>query len=201
MLLEDFEGRYNIAPTATVPAFTREGWRKMRWGLVPSWSKEPKTKYSTFNARLESFTDKPMYRSSWNNDRRCLIPVSGYYEWRNEKGEKVPFYVCSIHEEPLVFAGLWEKWINDDITLLSCTIITTRSSGSLQNLHHRMPVMLEPDQADMWLNGDKKSAFEVLQLVNTNHIQYYRVSKDVGNPRNQGNKLVLPFENGLKRNT
>jgi len=192
VLLEEVDERYNIAPSAMVPVFTGNGWCRMRWGLVPAWSEEAKTKYATFNARLESFTEKPMFRSAWKENRRCLIPVSGYYEWVKKDGEKIPYYISSDLDEPLVFAGLWEKWQGEGAELLSCTIITTASAGDLSKLHHRMPVILEPYQAQAWLTESKTDAMAVLEEPSAEKIKYYKVSPEVGNPRNQGPLLVVP---------
>jgi len=192
MILEEIDGRYNIAPTTTVSVFTKDGWTKMRWGLVPSWSKEPKTKYATFNARVESFFEKPMYRSAWKSDQRCLIPVSGYYEWKTEDGGKHPFYIHSALDEPLVFAGLWEKWQNEDSELFSCTIITTAAKEILADLHHRMPVMFEPAEAELWLRGGKEDAMTALHNPSVQNVIYHQVDDMVGNPRNQGRTLISP---------
>ncbi len=194
LLMEGIENKYNIAPSASVPVFTRDGWCTMRWGLVPSWSKEAKTKYATFNARVESFTEKPAFRSAWKQERRCLIPLSGYYEWKVTGGEKRAYYVTTTLDEPLVIAGLWEKWEKDSHSMLSCTILTTAAEGILADLHHRMPVMLEPAQASTWLRGEKQQALEVLQNPSLEHIHFYQVNPAVGNPRNQGRGLIDPYD-------
>lgn len=192
VMLEELNDRYNIAPTAMVPVFTRDGWRKMRWGLVPPWSKEAKTKYATFNARVESFVHKPAFRAAWREDRRCLIPVSGYYEWVKENDGKVPYYIHSRQDEPLVFAGLWEKWLGEEKELLSCTIITSEAEGDLVALHQRMPVMIKPEQAEDWLRGGKSEALAVLEKPAFDNMRFHPVAHGVGNPRNQGRSLVVP---------
>lgn len=196
VLLEELDGRYNIAPSAMVPVFRKEGWCTMRWGLVPSWSKENKTKYATFNARMETFRTKPAFRSAWSGSRRCLIPLSGYYEWKIVDGRKRPFYVTSTRDEPLVIAGLWEEWRNEEESLLSCTIITAPAVGSLQQLHHRMPIFIEPVQAHDWLNGDKTQAMKVLSDPSLQYIRFYEVSSEVGNTRNRGRGLIEPVHGG-----
>ena len=197
MLLEGFDMKYNIAPSTMVPVFTRDGWQMMRWGLVPAWSKDGKTKYATFNARAESLTEKPLFRQPWKNEQRCLIPVSGYYEWCSDSGDKQPYFIHSSLDEPLVFAGLWEKWQNDLESFFSCTIITTRSADELSKLHHRMPVMLEPDQAEDWLKGDIQRAMQLLERATCPDVRYHQVSKDVGNPRNQGANLIVPVSSEI----
>ncbi len=193
VILEEVVDKYNIAPSSGVPVFTKEGWFTMRWGLVPSWSKEPKTKYATFNARVETFTTKPLFRSAWQANRRCLIPTTGYYEWKMVGEQKTPFYISSTLNEPLVFAGLWETWGDGEDEFMSCTIITTSARGSLVELHQRMPVILEPDQAVSWLKGTKEEALAILDCPSVNNIRYFQVNKDVGNPRNQGKGLIEPL--------
>lgn len=192
--LEGIENRYNIAPTAMVPVFTVEGWREMRWGLVPAWSKEPKSKYATFNARAESITEKPLFRDAWQGARRCLIPVTGYYEWKVVDTNKEAFFVTSKLNEPLVLAGLWERWSKDELELYSCTIITTVALGEMSELHQRMPVSFEPDQGRSWLWGSMSEAQDLLQKSSLDKIYFYRVSADVGNPRHQGKSLIKPLE-------
>lgn len=193
VILEEIVDKYNIAPSATVPVFTQEGWKTMRWGLVPSWSKEPQTKYATFNARVESFTTKPLFRSAWKTDRRCLIPTSGYFEWKMIEKQKTPFYVTSTLDEPLVFAGLWEEWGEGEQSFLSCTILTASAQGCLLDLHHRMPIILEPEQGKTWLKGTKEEALAILANPSLSNVQYFQVDKDVGNPRNQGKRLIKPL--------
>ncbi len=193
LILEEVVDKYNIAPSTTVPVFTKDGWCTMRWGLVPSWSKEPKTKYATFNARVESFITKPLFRAAWQADRRCLIPLAGYYEWKKIDESKTPFYITSKLDEPLVFAGLWERWGDDKDGFLSCTILTTAAQGDLIDLHHRMPIMLEPDQATSWLKGSKEEALAELDKPSIKNIHYFQVNKAVGNPRNQGKNLIDPL--------
>lgn len=98
--------KYNISPTSVVPVYSADGWQLMRWGLIPAWSKVPIIKYATFNARSESLIEKPVYRSAWKHGQRCLIPASGYFEWKQEGKVKTPFFIKSALPEPLVFAGL-----------------------------------------------------------------------------------------------
>ena len=147
----DAPQRFNVAPTQTVAAFAADGGHAMRWGLVPAWSKEPKTKYSTFNAVIEDVAKKPAYRAAWAAGRRCLIPVLGYYEWRTEQGGKQPYFIRSVEGDPLFLGGLWEAWHGDGHELLSCTVLTREPVASIAHIHNRMPVLLPTELAKVWL--------------------------------------------------
>ncbi len=186
----DYRNKYNIAPTTSIPVFTSTGWQLMRWGLVPSWSKEPTAKYSTFNARSESLISKPAYRSAWKHGQRCLVPATGYYEWRKEGASKQPYFIRSQHDEQLVFPGIWDRWEKGENELFSCSIITTEAQGSLKSLHHRMPIMLEPDTAELWLSGSDRECEDILQQPPIIDTRFYPVDKAVGNVRNQGEASI-----------
>ena len=190
---EEFDDKYNISPTSIVPVYLQDSWKVMRWGLVPAWSKEQKLKYATFNARSDSLVQKPAFRSAWKHGQRCLIPASGYFEWKKEGSTKTPYFIKSVHDEPLVFAGLWDTWHNEESELFSCTIITCASDGSLKELHDRCPLMLEPDLADSWIHGDVGAALEILGGVGVPEVVFYRVGSLIGNPRNQGVDLIRPL--------
>lgn len=175
--------RYNVAPTTEIPIVTADGVRLARWGMVPNWAKEFKSKFATINARLETVATLPTFRGAWRASRTCLVPAAGYYEWP-EYLDKQPYY---IHKpgDMLVFAGLWEPW-GDKI---SCTFLTEEPYGELANLHDRMPVMLSPDYAKRWLTEGTRMnpsgagvCFE---------LEWYPVSKAVNNVRNDGAELIL----------
>jgi putative SOS response-associated peptidase YedK len=188
---EEFDDKYNISPASMVPVYLQDSWKVMRWGLIPSWSKEQKLKYATFNARSDSLVNKPAFRSAWKHGQRCLIPATGYFEWKNEGTLKTPYFIRSIHnDEPLVFAGLWDWWHDEASEIYSCTIITRDADNSLREIHDRMPLMLEPDLADLWLHGDPGAALEILGDETVPELIFYRVSELVGNPRNQGADLI-----------
>ncbi len=126
---------YNIAPTRTVPAFYQDREQDstrgigMRWGLVPAWSREINPKFATFNARSETMAEKPTFRTAWKKSQTCLVPALGYYEWQGPKGNKQPYFIRMKNREPLVMAGLWDCWKQDQEVLFSCTIITRPSEG------------------------------------------------------------------------
>jgi putative SOS response-associated peptidase YedK len=145
--------RYNIAPTQDVAVIVEtEAGRKlemMRWGLIPSWSKDPKSGPPLFNARSETAAEKPAFRSAMRH-RRCLIPADGFYEWKKEGKQKLPFYIRRPDEQPLAFAGLWEQWHDTR----SCTILTTSANELMKPLHDRMPVILSANDYDVWLDRE-----------------------------------------------
>jgi putative SOS response-associated peptidase YedK len=191
--------RYNIAPSAIVPVFTSTGWQLMRWGLVPSWSKEPSHKYSTFNARAESLLSKPAYRSAWKHGQRCLVPSIGYFEWKKTQTSKQPYFIRSEYNELLVYAGLWDRWENDNNELLSCSIVTTEAQSDLKELHNRMPLMLDPETATTWLHGKADECIKILNTPPAVKVVYYEVDASVGNTKNQGEKLIEPREDFSSR--
>ncbi|MGO8953990.1 MAG: SOS response-associated peptidase [Rhodomicrobium sp.] len=150
---------WNIAPTqdagVIVPEEGGRMYRTMRWGLVPAWAKDLKIGNRTINARLETAQAKPAFRNAWKW-RRCLVPASGFYEWREmavpgrAKPAKMPFYVARKDRQPLTFAGIWERWKDG---MLSFTILTTGACDGIRDLHSRMPVMLAPQSFEAWLLG------------------------------------------------
>lgn len=148
---------FNIAPTGMlvtvqVGATTWET-RMRRWGLIPSWAKDPGIGAKTFNARAETVAEKPSFRGAFKS-RRCLIPVDGFYEWLTSGKTKTPFYISHVDpKEMLVFAGLFETWRGSQEEIQSCTIITTEANAFMRELHHRMPVVLSPRAWDQWLSN------------------------------------------------
>ncbi len=181
---------YNIAPTAMVPAFTAETGRAMHWGMIPPWAKEPKVKYATFNARSESVAEKPAFRHAWNKSQTCLVPALGYYEWKGPKGNKQPWFIRPEADEPLVMAGLWEHWQSAQDAIYSCTIITQPSGGKLMDLHSRMPLMLNHEQAEQWLNDGVGVFDTLLAEQDVSGLQFYPVSKAVNRSGNEGEELT-----------
>jgi putative SOS response-associated peptidase YedK len=150
--------RYNVAPGDDVLAVTtdREGHPRgemLRWGLVPSWAKSPDTGLKMINARLETATEKPAFRRSFERFR-CLIVADGFYEWRKAPtGPKQPFHITRTDSQPFAFAGLWSIWhAEDGGTLRTCTILTTAANSAIASLHERMPVILDPGVESTWLD-------------------------------------------------
>jgi putative SOS response-associated peptidase YedK len=176
---------YNVSPTAMVPVVTNAGTVTARWGLVPSWEKAFSTKYPTHNARLETASEKPSFRSAWKNSRTALIPVAGFYEWRKEGSIKQPYFIHKP-EDLLVFAGLWEQW--DD--RVSFTILTTQAEGEIAKLHHRMPVMLNKSDAISWLEKGNGVEEMLSRSSVSESLEIYAVSTQVNASNTQGPELI-----------
>ena len=153
----DFTPRYNIAPTTDIPVIRRSPTHQnvlhlLRWGLVPHWSKDPTRGSRLINARSESLTEKPSFRSAFAR-RRCLIPADGFYEWDHQGTTKQPYYFTEHNGELLAFGGLWESWTAPDGSLLRTTcIITTRSTEEVALIHDRMPLIIQLQDVEVWLS-------------------------------------------------
>lgn len=188
----DWEPRYNIAPTQDVLGcrLNARGVREivpLRWGLIPSWVKEKSVGVKSINARGETVAEKPFFRSAFKK-HRCLIPVSGFYEWKTTGKTKQPYFIR--HGELMAFAGLWETWSVEPIS--SCTIITTAANDAMQGLHERMPVIVPPASFGAWLDP-LTSQLDLLEMLRpVESLSIYPVSSRVGNVRNQGPELVAP---------
>jgi len=195
---------YNIAPTQSVPVLRHsgeEGWDmpSMRWWLVPFWSPQPSTKYSMFNAKSETLTTSRAYKEPFSK-RRCVIPASGYYEWKKEGSIKVPYYIEPATEPGFAFAGLWDRWHRGDQIIESCTIVTAASPDSMKNIHHRIPVHLTVDQAKTWANQQTESSRlqELLVPEIRMEVQVTPVSTIVNNARNKDDRCVQPAGDTIK---
>jgi putative SOS response-associated peptidase YedK len=150
---------YNLCPTQEIHAVVeREGGRElapMRWGLVPAWWKKGlKELPATFNARAETVAEKPMFRDAFRR-ARCLVPISGYFEWVTAPDGKQPFYFSRVDGAPITVAGLWDEWRNPETRepLRSCTMIITAANDFTRKVHDRMPAILEPESFAPWLSG------------------------------------------------
>lgn len=176
---------WNIKPTNKVPVIfkpdkTPEVTRldKARWSLVPIWSKELSLKFPTFNARVESASEKPTFKSSVKN-RRCIIPANGYYEWKTEGKTKTPFYIHRADEAELIsFAGLYSWWhepeaSNDDGWHLTCTILTREAIPHTAEIHNRLPVMLQEEQYAQWLDPSFIADQEYLNEISDQAMPIY----------------------------
>jgi putative SOS response-associated peptidase YedK len=193
--------RYNIAPSMPVLALrdTTEGrvGAIMRWGLIPAWAKDPSALPMLHNARGETLMEKPMFRQAFKR-RRCLIPASGFYEWKAVPGQrsKQPFYVSMRNGNPMAFAGLWERSRGaDGEPLESCTIVTTSANAVLEPIHHRMPLVLDRANWNAWLGADTPEP-ELLQLIQPSApylMQAWGVSHAVNKVGNDNETLIQPI--------
>lgn len=193
--------RYNIAPSQPVLALrshrdanTRE-WTHFAWGLVPPWARDPSIGNRMINARAETLREKPAFRNAYRY-RRCIIPVSGFYEWKQVGRAKQPYFVRPADDLPIGLAGLWEVWHSPDGGALeTCTIITTDANAVIQPLHDRMAVVLPPEAYVQWLNPDTPldALDALLQPAPDALLIAYPVSPRVNSPANDDPSLVAPL--------
>lgn len=189
--------RYNVAPSDAVLAArnTPEGTRELvtlHWGLIPFWAKDKKIGYRTINARSETVASKPAFRHAFKR-RRCLVAADGFYEWKRTNGPKQPFFIRMKDEQPFAFAGLWEHWSGDDETIDSCTIIVTDANDLLQDIHDRMPVILAPEDYDLWMDPDVQEAAALQPLLKPfrpDAMEAYPVGLAVNKPGNDSADLI-----------
>jgi len=186
---QNTRARYNVCPTTTIDTIVERDAKRelvrMRWGLVPSWWSKPlkELKLATFNARAETVTTKPFFRSAFKRNR-CLIPVSGYYEWQDTRGGKQPWYFTARDGSPaLTVAGLWDEWHDkaSGETLKSCTMIITEPNKFVAGVHDRMPVLLAEKDYEPWLSG--AAGKELLKPAPDDLLQKWPVSKRVNSSR------------------
>jgi len=188
--------RYNIAPTQFIAAVRNDEQdtaelAMLRWGLVPSWAKDPSIGNRMINARAETVAEKPSFRNAYKK-RRCLILADGFYEWRKEGDGKTPYFISLADGSPFAFAGLWENWSSkeSDESLQTTAIITTAASDFMAQLHQRMPVVMQPEQAERWLGGDMELLSEVID--HSPSFQAWPVERTVNNARNEDPALIEP---------
>jgi putative SOS response-associated peptidase YedK len=205
-LLEEFdladagelEARYNIAPSEHIPVIrVREGVRRLdslKWGLVPSWAKDPEIGHRMINARAETVSEKPSFRAALKR-RRCIIPATGFFEWKRDGKKKIPYYFRAKSGPLFGLAGLWEHWEGEDGLLETCTIITTTANTLVGKIHDRMPVILKKSNYSAWLDigGEITGGVgEVFSPYPEGEIDAYEVSGEVNSPKAEGSNLVEP---------
>ncbi len=193
--------RYNIAPSQPIAAvLNREKPRVefVHWGLIPHWAKDPAIGNRMINARAEGLAEKPAFRTAIRR-RRCIVPASGFYEWRKESGgSKTPLYIQLKSHKPLAFAGLWDVWhdpAGGGSEISSCTIITTTPNALMKTIHDRMPAILKPQDYRAWLAPEEKIPAELQQLLvqyPAEEMEMMEVGKSVNNTRNLGPECLEP---------
>ncbi len=188
---------YNTAPTQEVAAVVEEDEKRklkmFRWGLIPSWAKDAAIGNKMINARSETVSEKPSFRSAFKK-RRCLILADGFYEWQKSDNGKQPFYIKMADGSPFAFAGLWEIWKGAE-EIRSCTVITTEANDLMNEIHHRMPVILHPEEYDLWLDPDfdeKEPLTSLLKPYPADAMEAYPVSRRVNKPSNNGPSVLEP---------
>jgi putative SOS response-associated peptidase YedK len=188
----EIEARFNVAPgqyIATIYDSAEERQpilSQRRWGLVPSWAKDEKIGNRLINARSETASEKPSFRTALRR-RRCLIPADGFYEWAGTKGSKQPYFICIEDRALFAFAGLWERWNQPDgESLETCTLLTTEATAHLSELHARMPVIVDPVDYGLWMNPEVEDPDLVAPVMDRNlggTLDFYPVSTHVNDVR------------------
>ena len=196
----ELEPRYNIAPTQDVAVIRhdprgRHELSLMRWGLVPFWAKDLAMGNRMINARSETVAEKPSFRNAFQR-RRCLIPADGYYEWLTEGKKKQPYWIRMSDERPFAMAGLWERWKDPSglqPPLESCTVLTTEANQLTCEIHDRMPVILDSDHWDMWMDNefhDTTWLNELLKPYPSDEMKMDAVNPFVNNARHEGPECI-----------
>jgi putative SOS response-associated peptidase YedK len=189
---------YNICPTDTVHVVRSRGEGRalvaMRWGFVPQWYKTPNNGPLLINARAETIAGKPAFAEAVRA-RRCIIPASGYYEWASTaEGVKLPWYYTRKDGAPLAFAGIWQDWESADGPLATCAVVTTGSNAMAGKVHHRMPVILEPEAWGKWLGEEGRGAALLMTPAPEATLRAHRVNRAVNSNRAKGSELIEPLE-------
>ncbi len=192
---------FNVAPTEMVPVLRvdAEGQPQlvpMRWWLTPYWARELTNKYSMFNAKAETAAKSPAFKEPYRK-RRCVVPVTGFYEWCRENQQKVPYFITPSAADGLLLAGLWDAWKNrqSNEELLSFTVLTTSASDAMRSVHHRQPVMLSVEEARAWLDHSVSTAQleYLLQPRLPVQLDAVPVSTHVNNARNKDARCMQPI--------
>ncbi len=199
-----FEPRYNIAPSRMIPAVLEKGGERiieqLKWGLIPSWSKDDSFAAKLINARSETLAEKPSFKNAFKK-QRCIIPASGFYEWdKKSKGAKQPYYFFLKDKEVFGFAGLWEEWTDKESGEITqtCAIITTEANEVLEPIHDRMPVILKEENYSEWLDEREKDTNHLEKFLvpfPAEKMDSYPVSRDVNSPGNNSAELIKRAHN------
>jgi putative SOS response-associated peptidase YedK len=196
----DIPRRYNIAPTSLILAVrgSEAGSQlvQLRWGLVPSWAKDRSLAGRMINARSESVHEKPAFRQAIRC-RRCIIPANGFFEWAGEGKSRRPYYIRTRTGSIMAFAGIWERWRTLEGELLdSCAILTTVANSLIRSIHDRMPVIIRPEEYNLWLDRSITEPEKLKSLYNpypSELLEMYQVSSLVNTPRNDSVECIAPL--------
>jgi putative SOS response-associated peptidase YedK len=197
----DLSSRYNIAPSQDIAVVVEDSGRSrqlewMQWGLIPSWAKDPTIGNKLINARGETVSEKPSFRAAFKR-RRCLIPADGFYEWQRTEGKKQPYYFYLAENQPFAFAGLWEHWQDaNGSEIHTCTIITTTANDLMEPIHDRMPVILEPEDYDQWLDLELQDPGQLQSLLRPyllSNLRCHAVSPKVNRPQSDDPECIEPM--------
>jgi len=187
---------YNVCPTNQIAVVTQDAGtrhlRSMRWGFIPHWYKTPSDGPLLINARAETLAEKPAFRAACR-DRRCLIAVTGFYEWtKDTEGTRWPWYITRQDGAPLVFGGVWQAWERGDTPMVTAAIVTCAANARMAKLHHRMPVVLEPEDWPLWLGEAGHGAAALMRAAGEQILTWHPVDRAVNSNRASGPELIEP---------
>ena len=197
---KDYSPSFNIAPGQTSPIMIQKTERivkQMKWGLIPSWSKDKSVGYKMINARSETLTEKPSYQGLLPKNR-CVVIADGYYEWKREGKRKIPYYIYAPEKPLLPMAGLWSSWTNSNgEQTLTYIVITTEARTTIRTIHHRMPVILTEETFPSWLDTENISVSDALPLLLPcpGDLTIHPVSPIVNSPQNNSPECIRPANN------
>ncbi|AFV02193.1 MULTISPECIES: SOS response-associated peptidase [unclassified Dehalobacter] len=195
----DWKPRYNIAPMQPILAMTNDGMNHVKlfqWGLVPFWAKDPSSGSKMINARAETVDTKPSFKNSFQT-KRCLVLADGFYEWKREGKSKIPYRFTLKDRNVFGFAGIWDSWTSlDGKTIDSCSIITTEANALMASIHDRMPVILDKEKEEIWLDPTLSDPILLKSLLipyNAKQMNHYEVSPKVDSPKYDLNECIQPI--------
>ena len=189
---------YNICPTNCIHTVTSDDGtrrlRPMRWGFLPHWYKTTNGGPLLINARAETIAEKPAFRAAVR-ERRCLIPVTGFYEWTKDADDKrLPWWITPAASDSMVFAGVWQDWERGEDAFTTCAIVTCGASDAMSAIHHRMPVILAPEDWPLWLGEAGHGAATLMRPAPDDALTFHRVDPAVNSNRASGPQLIEPIE-------
>ncbi|WP_077324541.1 SOS response-associated peptidase [Virgibacillus siamensis] len=197
--IDSYQSSFNIAPGQNVLAIIHDGKKKragyLRWGLVPSWAKDEKIGYKMINARSETAHEKPSFKKLMAR-KRCLIVADSFYEWKRDGKEKQPKRIQLADRKLFAFAGLWDKWEREDKDLFTCTILTKDANAYMQEIHHRMPIILPKGKEDEWIASGEKDPqqwHQFLQTLEADTFSSYNVDTYVNAAKNNDAACIEPL--------
>jgi hypothetical protein len=196
----EWNARYNITPSSKIVIVRQDAAQGrvaalFKWGLIPGWAKDPAIGNKLANARGETVDEKPSFRNAFKRSR-CLIPASGFYEWKTVAGRKQPYYMHPVGAPLFAIAGISERWQGPEGVVETCAIITTGPNGVMRDIHDRMPVILAAEHHDAWLDPANQSVASLKQLIKPcadSTMAAYAVSTRVNAPKHDDAGLIDPF--------
>lgn len=187
---------FNVCPTNQIHVVLGEGGAarrlvSMRWGFIPHWYKTASDGPLLINARAETLAEKPAFRQACR-ERRCLIPVTGFYEWtKDSEGVRWPWYISA--GSPLALAGVWQEWAEGDDVMNTCAIVTTTANETMSQVHHRMPVVIDEEDWGLWLGEQGHGAATLMKAADEDLLAFHQVDRAVNSNRAAGPALIDPI--------